>query len=176
MGLPVSLGLSQMHASPCGTSGYQSPVGSNRLRYCSSGRSHLAGRWWLRQMLLAHCTRWWEDDRQGEQSMPRTVQPNLYAPHFDIAVPGFDWGPASVSNVCQTSPRNCDPGVNSGICSHGSIGACNCNSVSSDPVLQQGCRLFQQLPWGDNPNVQMQDTSCPGAEHFLAMNGTTVVV
>jgi len=107
---------------------------------------------------------------------PGQYNPTCTGPHFDIAVPGFDYGPATVSNVCQTSPRNCDPGVNSGVCAYGAISSCNCNAVSSDPVLQQGCRLFQQLPWGDNPQVQMQETGCPGAAHFLASNASSVVV
>lgn len=107
---------------------------------------------------------------------PGQYNPSCTGPHFDIAVPGFDWGPASVSNVCQTAPRNCDPGVNSGVCSHGSISSCNCNSVSSDGVLQEGCRQFQQLAWGDNPDVQMQEMSCPNMEHILATNISAVVV
>jgi len=105
---------------------------------------------------------------------PGQYNPSCTGPHFDIAVPGFDYGPSSVSNVCQTSPRNCDPGVNSGVCAHGAISDCNCNSVGSDSVLQTGCRLFQQLAWGDNPTVQMQETSCPGAENFLDFNMTMV--
>lgn len=107
---------------------------------------------------------------------PGQYNPTCKAAHFDIAVPGFDFGPASVSNVCQTSPRNCDPGVNSGVCSHGSISSCNCNAVSGDGVLQEGCRIFQRLPWGDNPQVSMVETGCPGAEHFVESNATRVVV
>jgi len=107
---------------------------------------------------------------------PGNSNPSCRSPHFDIAVPGFDYSAASVSNVCQTNPRNCDPGVNSEVCAHGPISACNCNAVSGDPVLQNGCRVFQQLAWGDNPTVSMQATGCPGSEHFVDSNFTQVLV
>jgi len=107
---------------------------------------------------------------------PGNSNPVCKSAHFDVAVPGFDYSGASVSNVCQTPPRNCDPSVNSAVCAHGAISSCNCNAVGSDYVLQQGCRLFQQLPWGDNPSVQYSSIGCPGYEHFVDMNTTRLLV
>lgn len=102
---------------------------------------------------------------------PGNSNPTCRSNHFDIAVPGFDWSGASVSNVCQ-KPRNCDPHVNSGACAHGSIASCDCNSVSSSKRLQEGCRVFKGLHWGNNPEVSMEKVSCPGRQHFLYKNET----
>jgi hypothetical protein len=106
---------------------------------------------------------------------PGSSNPTCRGNHFDVAVPGFDYGPASQSNVCQTAPQNCDPSVNSGVCANGAIDACDCSSVGSDPLLQEGCRLFQALPWGDNPDVQFEETSCPSSADVFATNFTSNV-
>lgn len=107
---------------------------------------------------------------------PGGSNPACREPHFDIAVPGFDNLQYSVNNQCNVPPHNCDPAIRSDACAHGSIGSCNCDAVSSDPVVSTGCKLFQGLAWGDNPRVSTQKVACPSAEHFVKDNTSSVVV
>lgn len=88
--------------------------------------------------------------------------PGCCEPHFDIAVPGMDYAPASASNVCQSADGTIryDKGRQS--CSHWPWEDGNecCNSVSYDQGLNDACNLFVGIGW-DNPRVSFQETSCP---------------
>merc|ERR1712151_1422112 len=77
-------------------------------------------------------------------------------PHFDIAVPGFDNLQYSVNNQCNVPPHNCDPGILSDHCVHVALENCDCDQVSSDPVVSEGCKLYKGLNWGDNPRVSYE--------------------
>jgi hypothetical protein len=107
---------------------------------------------------------------------PGSGNPACREAHFDIAVPGFDNLQYSVNNQCNHAPHNCDPAINSDLCSHTSIESCDCSRVSTDPVVAEGCRLFQGLKWGDNPRVTYQKVACPASEHFIPSNHSRVVV
>merc|ERR1712048_1337987 len=107
---------------------------------------------------------------------PGNSNPACREAHFDIAVPGFDNLQFSVNNQCNIPPHNCDPAIKSDLCAHGSIENCDCDSVSSDPVVSEGCRLFKGLAsaWGDNPTVTYQQVACPSAEHFVQSNHSSI--
>ena len=76
--------------------------------------------------------------------------------HFDIAAPGFDFGPASISNTCDqvdkiaglTSPQTCGFWM---INSQNPDENCNCE-IFPDQTLKDGCNNFRGLYW-NNPTV-----------------------
>lgn len=83
-------------------------------------------------------------------------------PHFDIAVPGTDYGPASASNVCQQHDPSIRYDKGRQACSHWpwEDGPDCCNSVSSDNMLNEGCKLFIGIGW-NNPRVGYSEVTCP---------------
>jgi len=88
--------------------------------------------------------------------------PGCCEPHFDIAVPGTDYAPASASNVCQQKDPSMRYDKGRQACSHWpweDSPDC-CNSVSTDQQLNEGCRLFVGIGW-NNPRVAYAEVSCP---------------
>lgn len=88
--------------------------------------------------------------------------PGCCEPHFDIAVPGTDYAPASASNVCQQKDPSMRYDKGRQACSHWpwEDSADCCNSVSTDQQLNEGCRLFVGIGW-NNPRVAYAEVSCP---------------
>jgi hypothetical protein len=102
---------------------------------------------------------------QANNLCPGSSNPSCTRDHFDIAVPGFDWNAASVSNTCrQTDPQVLYNG-NEQPCMRSPVKSCNCDRVSSDPVLVEGCKLFVELGW-DNQEVEYQQVACPGSSNL----------
>jgi len=83
-------------------------------------------------------------------------------PHFDIAVPGTDWQPASRSNVCTQTDTSILYDKGRQACSHWpwEDGLECCGGVSTDEQLNQACRLFVSTGW-NNPQVTYAEVSCP---------------
>jgi len=110
---------------------------------------------------------------------PGNSNPTCKSAHFDISAPGYDYAGASVSNCCGDG-KGCDTRIyGSHHCSGIPIASCDCNAVSSDQRARDGCNVFKNSGWGDNPQVSYKQVSCPSAEHFLDFNttgGTSVVV
>jgi len=101
---------------------------------------------------------------------PGNSNPSCRRDHFDIAVPGFDWNDASVSNTCRQN----DPALlyrgNEQACMRSPVKSCNCDAVSSDPVLVEGCKLFVELGW-DNQEVEYTEVNCPGSSDVGGSGG-----
>mmetsp|Transcript_24867 Transcript_24867/g.44944 ORF Transcript_24867/g.44944 Transcript_24867/m.44944 type:complete len:250 (+) Transcript_24867:204-953(+) len=84
-------------------------------------------------------------------------------PHFDIAAPGFDSQPASLSNSCLIREEDEIDGFTS--CEQWMIASgnpnenCDCSLFNSD-VLRDGCENFRTLYW-DNVQVSYEEVTCP---------------
>lgn len=84
-------------------------------------------------------------------------------PHFDIAAPGFDNQPASLSNSCLIREENEIDGFTS--CEQWMIASgnpnenCDCSLFNSN-VLRDGCENFRTLYW-DNVQVSYEEVTCP---------------
>ena len=84
--------------------------------------------------------------------------------HFDIAAPGFDYAPASQSNICDRaenekalkSPQTCMYWM---IRSQNPDENCNCDDFN-DETLKNGCKNFKSLYW-NNPEVDYEEIDCP---------------
>ena len=81
--------------------------------------------------------------------------------HFDIAAPGFDYSTSSVySNVCaQTDPAITIVNGHQA-CMYGSPSQCDCNTVSTDPALVEGCNVFKSMQC-DNCVYNYVQITCP---------------
>lgn len=83
--------------------------------------------------------------------------------HFDIAAPGFDYGPSSLSNTCAAREPEEIAGFTS--CGYWMINSqnpnenCDCSKFNN-PVLRAGCENFLSLRW-DNPEVDYEEVECP---------------
>ena len=80
--------------------------------------------------------------------------------HFNIAAPGFDYTPSSLSNTCNDR----EPDEKQGFSSCGSWqingGGCDCSKFNNT-VLRAGCENFLSLQW-NNPSVQYEELEeCP---------------
>jgi len=97
---------------------------------------------------------------------PCNSNPSCCSDHFDIAVPGTDYGPSSASNVCVQHDPSMDYSTGHQRCSHWpwEVQYTCCYAVSSDPQLNEACLLFtHELNW-DNPTVNYQEVGCPYEE------------
>jgi hypothetical protein len=96
---------------------------------------------------------------------PGTKQPACSGDkaHFDIAAPGFDFLPSSLSNFCSQREKNELAGFRS--CQNWMINStdpdqnCNC-SLFKSKVLRDGCENFRTLYW-DNIGVSCEEVTCP---------------
>ena len=120
----------------------------------------------------AACDHCYEMTRPDKPGLPKVVvhvdnwcpcqyNPSCCKDHFDIAAPGFDYPSASVySRTCgQTDPAIKLPGGHQA-CAYGSPSQCDCNQVSSDPALVDGCNVFKALEC-DNCVYNYNEIPCP---------------
>lgn len=107
---------------------------------------------------------------RGAKTASLIVQVNNWCPegnavcngkrHFDIAVPGFDWNEASISNTCKQADKSILYYNGEQACMRSAVKSCNCARVSSDKRLVEGCRLFVELGW-NNQAVDYAPVACP---------------
>jgi len=91
---------------------------------------------------------------------PCQYNPSCCQDHFDLAVPGFDYASSSVSNVCQQHDSSMNYSTGHQACQNWPGQACICDDVSTDPGLNDACKIFLTLNW-DNPQVNYKAVSCP---------------
>ena len=92
---------------------------------------------------------------------PCQYNPSCCQDHFDIAVPGFDYASSSASNVCQKRDPSISYKTGAQACQNWYLGGnCNCNAVSTDPVLNAGCSIFLSMRC-DNCQFTYAPIACP---------------